>query len=133
MIVVLDTNVWISALQFGKSYGAPVRALERAIKHDIIAIADELETEILEILTRKFAWEPARATSSINSILGRCLRVELRHSVKTCRDPKDDMFLECAALSQADFLVAGDKDLLVLGSYARTRIITPAEYLAVPF
>jgi predicted nucleic acid-binding protein len=38
------------------------------------------------------------------------------------------MFLECAALTKADLLVAGDKDLLVLGSYRRTRIITPAEY-----
>ncbi len=133
MIVVLDTNVWISALQFGKNYGVPVRALERAMEHDIIAIADKLEAEILAILTRKFAWELSRATSSVNSVLSRSLRVELMDSVKVCRDPKDDMFLECAALAGADVLIAGDKDLLVLGSYASTQIITPAEYLALPF
>jgi predicted nucleic acid-binding protein len=49
--------------------------------------------------------------------------------VKECRDPTDDMFLECAALAKADLLVAGDKDLLIPGMYKGTRIITPSEYL----
>jgi uncharacterized protein len=39
------------------------------------------------------------------------------------------MFLECATLAKADFLIAGDKDLLTLGAYKGTRIITPSEYL----
>jgi predicted nucleic acid-binding protein len=39
------------------------------------------------------------------------------------------MFLECATLAKADLLVAGDKDLLILGTYKETRIITPSEYL----
>jgi len=39
------------------------------------------------------------------------------------------MFLECAALAKADLLVGGDKDLLTLGTYKGTRIITPSEYL----
>ena len=48
---------------------------------------------------------------------------------KVCRDPHDDMFLECAALAKADLLVAGDKDLLTLGAYEGTRILTPSAYL----
>lgn len=59
--------------------------------------------------------------------MARALRVHLRGTVKECRDPNDDMFLECAARANADLLVAGDKDLLVLGSYKRTRILTPAD------
>ena len=43
-----------------------------------------------------------------------------RGAVKVCRDPHDDMFLECAALAKADLLVAGDKDLLTLVSYKGT-------------
>ena len=39
------------------------------------------------------------------------------------------MFLECAALAKADLLVGGDKDLLTLGTYKGTRIVTPSEYL----
>jgi predicted nucleic acid-binding protein len=39
------------------------------------------------------------------------------------------MFLECAALAKANLLVAGDKDLLTLGTYKGTRMVTPSEYL----
>jgi predicted nucleic acid-binding protein len=49
--------------------------------------------------------------------------------VKICRDPHDDMFLKCAALAEADLLVAGDKDLLTLGTYKGARIVKPSEYL----
>jgi uncharacterized protein len=62
--------------------------------------------------------------------LVRAIRVKLRGTVKECRDPDDDVFLECAARANAHLLIAGDKDLLVLGSYKGTRILTPAEYVA---
>ncbi len=54
MIVVLDTNVWISALQFAKLRGVPTRALEKAMSEDIIATCDEIEAEISRVLTEKF-------------------------------------------------------------------------------
>ena len=130
MIVVFDTNVWISALQFAKHNGTPTRALERAISEDIIATCSEIEKEILRVLTEKFLWEPSRADAALEATLARAIRVHLRGTVKECRDPNDDMFLECAALANADVLIAGDKDLLVLGSYKGTRILTPAEYVS---
>jgi putative PIN family toxin of toxin-antitoxin system len=131
LIVVFDTNVLISALQFGQSYGPPVRALEKALREDMIATADELEDETFRVLTEKFNWKPEIALAAIRSILIRSMRCRLKHSVKVCRDPKDNMFLECAALTRADFIVAGDKDLLVLGNYRHTRIVTPAQYIAL--
>ena len=54
MIVVLDTNVWISALQFAKHRGTPTRALEKAMSEDVIASCQEIEAEILRVLTEKF-------------------------------------------------------------------------------
>ncbi len=72
---------------------------------------------------------PARVYSAIEKVLARSVRVELRGTVKYCRDPHDDMFLECAARAKAGLLIAGDKDLLVLGSYHSTRIVPPAEYV----
>ncbi len=129
MIVVLDTNVWISALQFANRRGTPTRALEKAMSEDIIATSPEIEAEILRVLTQKFLWEPNRAHAALEAVLTRAIRVRLRGTVKECRDPDDDMFLECAARANADLLIAGDKDLLVLGSYKGTRILTPAEYV----
>lgn len=65
-------------------------------------------------------------------VLKRQIRVTLRHNVRVCRDPKDNMFLECAVLAGANVVVSGDKDLLSLGNYGGTRIVTPLEYLELP-
>ena len=129
MIVVIDTNVWISALQFAKHRGTPTLAIEKAMSEDVIATCDEIDAEIVRVLTEKFSWEQHRATSALQSILARSIRRKIQGTVKMCRDPGDDMFLECAALAKADLLVAGDKDLLTLGAHEGTRILTPSEYL----
>jgi putative PIN family toxin of toxin-antitoxin system len=129
MTVVIDTSVWISALQFAKCRGTPTLALERAMSEDVIATCDEIDAEIVRVLTEKFSWEQHRATSALLAILARGVRVKIRGTVKLCRDPGDDMFLECAAVAKADLLIAGDKDLLTLGAYKGTRIIAPSEYL----
>ena len=129
MIVVIDTNVWISALQFAKHRGTPTLAIEKAMSEDVIATCDEIDAEIVRVLTEKFSWEQHRATSALQSILTRSIRRKILGTVKVCRDPGDDMFLECAALAKADLLVAGDKDLLTLGAHEGTRILTPSAYL----
>ena len=129
MIVVLDTNVWVSGLQFAKKFGLPTQALEKAMSRDVIATCPETEEEVYRVLTEKFRWESTRALAALNTVLSRAIRVQLRGTVKACRDPKDDMFLECAVRAGASLLVAGDKDLLVLGAFAGIRIVTPAAYV----
>jgi predicted nucleic acid-binding protein len=64
VIVVLDTNVWISGLQFARQHGIPTRALEKAMREDFIATCNEINSEIFRVLTQKFSWEPARARSA---------------------------------------------------------------------
>ena len=108
MIVVIDTNVWISALQFAKRRDTPALALEKAMSEDVIASCDEIDAEIVRVLTKKFSWEQHRAVSALQAILARGIRVKIRGTVKVCRDSGDDMFVECAALAKADLLVAGD-------------------------
>jgi putative PIN family toxin of toxin-antitoxin system len=132
LIVILDTNVWISAVHFVNPLGSAARALEKAKSQDIFATCLEIEAEIFRILTEKFSWPPDRAKATLTKFLGNAIRVQITGTLKACRDPNDDMFLECAALAKADLLVAGDKDLLILGSYLGTRIVTPAEYVDAP-
>ena len=48
---------------------------------------------------------------------------------KWCRDPFDDMFINCAILGHADHLITGDKDLLALKNQIPVNIITPSEFL----
>lgn len=101
------------------------------MSQDVIATCREIEAEIVRILTEKFLWEPNRVRGAMEAVLARSIRVQLRGTVKQCRDPNDDMFLECAARSGADLLISGDEDLLILRSYQGTRILAPAEYLGI--
>jgi len=52
VIVVFDTNIWVSALEFGGNADA---ALARALMEDQVAISPFIEAEIVRILTRKLA------------------------------------------------------------------------------
>jgi predicted nucleic acid-binding protein len=46
------------------------------------------------------------------------------------RDPDDDAILALAVAAQADFMVSGDADLLVLGVHDGIPIVGPAQALA---
>ncbi|MDI6689943.1 MAG: putative toxin-antitoxin system toxin component, PIN family [Actinomycetota bacterium] len=48
-----------------------------------------------------------------------------------CRDPEDDKFIDVALAAKADYLVTGDKDLLVLKNYRGVKILKPKEFLAL--
>ena len=72
------------------------------MSEDVIATCNEMDAEIVRVLTERFSWEQHRAISALQAILARGIRVKIRGTVKECRDPGDDMFLECAALAKAD-------------------------------
>jgi putative PIN family toxin of toxin-antitoxin system len=47
-----------------------------------------------------------------------------------CRDPKDDMLLECCLAAKADFLITGDKDILEIDTLPfALRIVSPGAFL----
>jgi putative PIN family toxin of toxin-antitoxin system len=47
------------------------------------------------------------------------------------RDPKDDYLLAYALVGEADYLVTGDKDLLVLKQVDTVKIVTSREFLSI--
>jgi putative PIN family toxin of toxin-antitoxin system len=110
VIVVLDTSVWISAWNLAAfptwhSYGA--------LTEDQVAISDFIRTEIMRVLTGKFARDPAELEGQLDELLVQALFVEVTGEITgVCRDPNDNAILETAWKAQADYLVAGDKDLL---------------------
>lgn len=46
-----------------------------------------------------------------------------------CRDSNDVKYLEAAAAAEADYLIASDKDLLILKRFWETKIVSPAAFL----
>lgn len=63
-------------------------------------------------------------------LLGGVVRmVPILHRVAACRDPKDDKFLHVALNAEADIIVTGDADLLVLHPFHGVDIVKPADFL----
>lgn len=127
MIVVVDSGVWISALQFE---GTPLLAVERILGRHILAVCDAIAFEIRTGLMKKFGWTHKEVDEALGFYFSRAIESEIRGDVRgICRDPKDDMVLECAALANADVIISGDKDLLAVGEYKGSRILTPRAFL----
>ena len=57
------------------------------------------------------------------------IKLEALSEAITCRDSDDIKFLELAITANADYLITGDKDLLVLPQMFQFKIITPAEFI----
>lgn len=52
-------------------------------------------------------------------------------SEKVCRDPDDDNILALARDNRADYIITGDKDLLVLEKFDLIPIIDPRKFWSI--
>ena len=126
--VVVDSNVWISALVFG---GAPRRVFELITEHGLrLVVSAEIITEIRRVVQTKFPdfFEDVDAL----------LRVLHDHldviplgavTVDASRDPDDNRVLETAILGAATTIVSGDSDLLELKAFEGVSIVRPREWV----
>jgi len=55
--------------------------------------------------------------------------VTTKTEIAVCRDPKDNFLLAMAYDAKADFLLTGDQDLLILGNFHNTTILTISDFL----
>ena len=60
-----------------------------------------------------------------------CQCVSIVEQISISRDSNDDYLLDLAVTADADFLVTGDNDLLILKNYHNTNIISFASFMAV--
>ena len=128
--VTADSNIYISAFQFR---GTPLRLLTLAAEGKIdLAISDRIVEEVIRTLRQKFDWPEDRigqAQRIMGCIARRVVPSQTLHVIK--EDPDDDRILECAAESESDYIVSGDKDLHRLGQYGNARVIKVADMLDV--
>lgn len=126
--LVIDSNVWISALVFG---GKPRQLFEQVVQRGItIAVSAPILEEVRRNMQRKFP-EFLEDFEELLIVLSSHLQyVTLGSiSISVCRDPDDDKIIETAILSQASTIVSGDKDLLSLSRYESIEILRPGEFL----
>jgi putative PIN family toxin of toxin-antitoxin system len=93
-------------------------------------MSEPILSEVYSILMRKFDWRTAEIDETLEEYALDIFMVEFTGALRgICRDPKDDMVLECAESSGAEVIVTGDKDLLAVGEYEGIRILTPRAFL----
>lgn len=131
MVVVIDSSVWVSAMHFTRRESSPVLALQYARNRDTIATCDQIVDEVRGILVDKFCWEPSAVDYRLGVLLAKSIRVPVPGNLHACRDPNDDMVLECAVAAGAQIILTGDKDLLALNPFRGNRIVTPADFLTI--
>ena len=130
---VFDTTVLISA--FLKRSGISGELLSLAGDEFILVLSPEIVTETeIKLLTKERLRKSATYTDDQAREYCRGL-AELAELVTdlpplsgVVRDPNDDMIVATAVKASADYLVSRDKDLLALGSYQGTIIITPEAF-----
>ena len=126
--VVIDTNVYISAIFWG---GKPRMIIDLARDNKIqVIISEDIEQEILDKLTTKFGLDSTDAGNVMTdfSTFTKPIKISNRiHVVKD--DPDDDKFIECALECGAKFIISGDKHLLRLKNYEGIDIINVSTFL----
>jgi uncharacterized protein len=130
--VVLDTNVYISALLWT---GIPHRLLRLAEAGDLTFVTTPaIMEELREALGRpKFRLRIRTLQSSVTELMEAILSIvevvqDLPIEPVVKRDPDDDKILACAIAAQADWIVSGDDHLLSLKRYKGIPIVTPRQF-----
>ncbi len=134
--VVFDTQVFLRSLINPKSIcGRLIFQMQADYQ---LYTAKQINQEILDVLNRpkirvKF---PQITTARINLIetvleLANHIEIKSEEIEALSRDPKDDIFLACAKLATADYLVSEDKDLLVLEKHHSTQIVNVVRFLSI--
>lgn len=128
--VIVDVNIWISFL-IGRKLQ---RIFDVLIKPQIrLVFSKELLDELYDVSRRpkfrKYFSSSDKVTELLEFLPLIGEMVVLPNTItKRCRDCKDDYLLELAKVSSADFLVTGDKDLLVIQTIGDCQIVTAQEF-----
>jgi uncharacterized protein len=128
--VVFDTNVWISIFmdkRLRDEFSRSKHALTVYVSEDIgLEISKVLQyPQVAEIL-RKIGM---REKDVLLILANNSVKVESKLKLHVINeDSEDNKILECALAARADIIVSGDKHLLNLGKFKKTRILTAREF-----
>jgi putative PIN family toxin of toxin-antitoxin system len=125
--VVLDSNIYISALLFG---GNPRHVLQLAEDCAFgVAFSPEIRSEVEETLLDKFRWSRIEVAMVADVLWPRARLVHPKRPVVDCSDPDDNRVLECALESSAHMIVTGDRHLLALDPWRGIPIVNAGAFL----
>ena len=128
---VIDTNTWVSGLVWT---GAPRLVVELVLDRELCcSTSGELVAELRRVLgyprIEKVLTKRGLTAADLIEQIGLVSDLVIAPALPMpiCRDPDDDAVLACALAAQADFIVSGDQDLLVLQVFEGIPILTAAQ------
>lgn len=136
MKVVLDTNVFISALLWQKSI-KEILNLARQKKIQI-CVSQKILTEFTKVLKypkfsqrlKSIGKTPSEIINEFLEIIKLYSSIELKTAIIK-EDPSDTKFLSCAFSCGASFIISGDKHLLSLKKFRNIPILSPQKFLKI--
>src|SRR3954451_17479179 len=133
--VVVDTNVLVSGL-FGIENAPPLKILTAIRKQRIILVTSavimkEVSTVInREKISKKIHLNEEERKVFIDELIARSDATAGKQLERNFgRDIKDDKFLACGIEGAVDYIITGDRDLLVLTGYEGIKIVSPREFV----
>ena len=129
---VFDSTVIVSAFLFNYS-SPPGLALLLALSLGTLLMSKPQADELEDVLSRR-KFDRYATVEERKRLLRDLIRdaelIEITQTVQACRDPKDAKILELAINGHADYVVSGDRDLLVMNPFRGIVIVRPAAFLA---
>jgi putative PIN family toxin of toxin-antitoxin system len=124
--VVIDANVYISALVFG---GVPQKVIDLIETQGAsLFVSPPIMDEVTEVLIRKFDWTRAEVEQFLPPLWRRCVVIRPLERIEISKDPDDNRVLECAEAAKADLLVTGNARHFP-EFHKTTKIISPRQFL----
>jgi putative PIN family toxin of toxin-antitoxin system len=128
--VVVDTNVFVSALLFGGKPGKLILLWQRGTIRPLAS--KEIIDEYLRVLTYpkfKLTEEDVNFLLYHETLLYFEI-IDVHPGPRIIRkDPEDDKFIRCALAGKAKWIISGDQHLLALKTYQKIKILSPADFL----
>ena len=138
MRVLLDANLFVSYLLAPERESPSARIIRAALlgKFALLlpeALLDELvrAVERKPCLRERIRPEEMAQLADILKSAAEVIPCITEPIPAVTRDPKDDYLIAYALVGEADYLVTGDQDLLVLEQVGGLRIVSPRAFLAV--
>ncbi len=134
MRIVLDTNIWLSAIFWN---GEANKIINKAINAKIeIIITKEILSEIIEVLNREAKFQKfikdkrIKIEDLIRTILSFSNLIETKSKIELIKqDPKDNIILEAALDGKADYIISYDKHILNMLEFRKIIILEPRDFL----
>ena len=127
---VIDTNVLVSALIHD---GKPRKLILELLNRHTVILSRQMLAELADVAGRDKFPVTGSQVERFLSIMIKIAKIVPDNALfkEVASDPDDDVVLNAAYTGKADYIVTGDKHLLTLNNFKKTKIVTVNQMLDI--